>query len=163
MSDKKVVSPPGSAAFRSSYAIVDATSAPKIASNCVSTSSADSDANRVLMSALAVAISAVGSDRNPDMTEQSLGWCRRAGAVIPSLRNPVNCAWPQPELDFGFKMAKSCGQKLWRAYPVYTSRNTMWRTFKFNITSAGPRLTNCMREVNRVYKLEKPSRRPFKP
>ena len=81
MSDKKVVSPPGSAAFRSSYAIVDATSAPKIASNCVSTSSADSDANRVLMSALAVAISAVGSDRNPDMTEQSLGWCRRAGAV----------------------------------------------------------------------------------
>jgi len=31
---------------------------------------------------------------------------------------------PQPELDFGFKMAKSCGQKLWRAYPVYTSRNT---------------------------------------
>jgi hypothetical protein len=51
-------------------------------------------------------------------------------------RCPFHKTVPQPELDFGFKMAKSCGQKLWRAYPVYTSRNTscgelvkLWRTY----------------------------------
>ena len=69
MSDKKVVSPPGSASVRPSYAIVGALSAPKLAFNCINTLSLDSDDNRALISALAFAISAVGSARNPGMMD----------------------------------------------------------------------------------------------
>ena len=65
---------------------------------------------------------------------------RIAQTPLPQRPSLAMCHVPktvaQPGLDFGFKMAKSCGQKLWRAYPVYTSRNTscgelvkLWRTY----------------------------------